>query len=129
MRAAGTPSRPAKWARVEPKRVTNRPPGGGTFEDVTGKDFTWTGLSYRQASIEFDKPIDRIVLVFTKGGTIEYLYPCSMSGLVTYSDFRAKGPTFKLAVPHKKGIISIGSAAPSHDCWMRFTDIYGEVAA
>lgn len=123
-----TPSRPVKWARVEPKRVTNRPPGGGAYDDVTGKDFTWTGLSYRGAVIEFDKPINRVVLVFDKGGKIEYKEPCSMSGIASYSDFRAEGPTLKVAVPFKKGKISIGSAAPSHDCWIRFTDIYGEVA-
>jgi hypothetical protein len=123
------PNRPAKWARVEPSKVTNRPPGGGTFDDVTGKDFTWTGLSYRQASIVFDKPIDRIVLVFSKGGTINYKEACTMSGVVSASDFRDKGPVFKVNVPHKKGTFSIGSAAPSHDCWIKFTDIYGEVAA
>jgi hypothetical protein len=128
MRAAGTPSRPIKWVRVEPKLVSNRD-GGGTFVAVTGQDFTWTGASYRQTRFEFDKLIDRFTIVFTKGGSIEYPHPCSIWGLTTYSDFRAKGPVFSLGVPHKKGVIYIGSGAPSHDCWMKFTDIYGEVAA
>jgi len=95
----------------------------------SGKDFTWTGLSYRQASIRFDKPINRLILVFTKGGTVNYTQACAVSGLASYADFRDKGPVFSLTVPHKAGNFSIGSAAPSHDCWLRFTDIYGEVAA
>lgn len=135
------PNRPAKWARVEPSKVTNRPGGGGSFDDVTGKDFTWTGFSYRQTNIVFDKPVDRIV-VKTKRRGDPWPHAIKALNIVTLNDLRAEGiadlrkddngnvitNVTTLAIPHKAGTLTLYAGAGASS-YLDFIDIFGEVAA
>jgi hypothetical protein len=127
MMSRGIPSRPVTWKRVEPSRVLNRPGGGGAFDDVTGKPFTWTGASYRQTNIIFDRPVNRIV-VETKGRGPAWPHPVKALNLVALDDIRPLGDVARLTVLHKAGTLTLYSAAGG-TAIRDFVDIYGEVAA
>lgn len=127
MMALGTPQRPIKWRKVAAKSVTNRPPGGGAFDDVTGRSFTWNSASYRQSTIVFNVAIDRIAIEFETFGD-GYPHACSGWGMVSFSDFRGGEPKFTVNVGGKAGTLNISSPAPGHTNYMRINAIYGEVA-
>jgi hypothetical protein len=103
--------------------------GDGIYEEVAlGKVVSWAGRSHRQTHIDFDKPVNRVVINFRKGGGA-WPHPCLSWGLAVINDFRDLNPSFTLVVPHKKGTLILGSSAPGAGPWLEFTDIYGEVAS
>jgi len=127
MMAAGKPSRPSKLVRVEPSKVLNRPGGGGAFDDVTGKPFTWTGASYRQTNVTFDRPVNRIVVEMNQRGAA-WPHAIKVLNLVAIDDIRPLGLVATFIVPHKAGTMTLYSAAGGTS-YRDFVDIYGEVAA
>lgn len=127
MMAAKLPSRVARWVRVEPASVTNRPGGGGAFDDVTGKDFTWTGNSYRQTNIVFNRPVNRIVVKMVKRGAA-WPHPIKALNLVALDDIRSLGDVVTFPIPFKTGTLTLYAGAGASS-FIDFKDIYGEVAA
>lgn len=127
MMAAGKPSRPSKFIRVEPSKVLNRPGGGGAFDDVTGEPFTWTGASYRQTNIVFDKPVNRIIVKTKQRGEV-WPHAIKALNLVALDDIRSLGDIATLTVPHKAGTLTLYAGAGG-TVFRDFIDIYGEVGA
>jgi hypothetical protein len=113
--------------RVEPSRVLNRPGGGGAFDDVTGQDFTWTGASYRQTNIIFDKPVNRIVIKTNSRGTV-WPHAIKALNLVALDDIRSLGDIAKFTIPFKAGTLILYAGAGGA-VYRDFIDIYGEVSA
>ena len=128
----GAPAFPPKWTRVNPSKIDYREPGGTWSVLADGvRTFQFRGASYRQAKITFAEPIKRFIVKFTVVGA-STVYPQSADLWGDFGSYTGwhtdadKVFVFTFLIT-KKGVATIGSAAPGAATGMDILDVYGEV--